>query len=161
MARLIYNHDVVSVEYPDAGGIMTYPIGRLKQDTLHLDSPPKDKHSNAYGIDVICLTKEAKWKYIVLTLGRESYTTSLSFWKNHGKYIELRPGRDEVFLPLGLFGIDKVQKYDDYVKVRDLADKDLFDVAATSASWADIEEWQVAYAIKEEYLASLKYKVIL
>lgn len=161
MAHLIFNHDVVSVEYSNAGGIMTYAVGRLKQDTLHLDSPPKDKSSNAYGIDVICLTKEAKWKYIVLTLGREHYTTSLSFWKNHGKYIELRPGRDEVFLPLELFGIDKVQKYEDYIKVRDLAEKDLFDVAAKGASWADIERWQVAYAIKEEYLASLKYKVNL
>lgn len=162
MARLIYNHEVVTVEYPDSGGVTTFPVGRIKQDTLVLDNPSKDKSGNAYGVDIICLTKEAKWKYIELVIGREHYVTSVPYWKNHGKLIEGREPRTEVFLPLGLFGFDKVQKYEKFLEVRDLTEKDLFDVAAEpNANWDRIDEWGAAQDAKEAYLASLKYKVEL
>lgn len=162
MAHLIYNHDVVSVEYPDSGGTTVYPIGRLKQDTLVVHNPSKDKASNAYGIDLVCLSGQARWKYITILIGNQEHLTSINYWKNHGKLIEDdRSTRKQVFLPLGLFGFDKVQKYDEYIKVRDLAELDLFEVAARGASWTDIDEWQLAQTIKEEYLASLKFKVEL
>ena len=102
------------------------------------------------------------YKYIILTIGREKYTTSRQFWLDHGKEYDLKNSREELFLPLGLFGADKALLYERYLAVKELADQDIFEVAQDSGgSWDTINRWEDAIKLKKEYLSSLEFKVQL
>jgi len=161
MAQLIFKGRDLAIQY----GIPILPVGRIRQDTLYLDSPSKHKSTNSYGIDLLLVKMPEMgyfYKYITLTIGREQYTTTLLFWRDHGKVIDLNNGREESFLPLPLININTASKYTEYIRIKEFADKDIFDVALESnGDWTFFEEWEVAQLIKDEYKASLKFKVQL
>lgn len=128
MPRLINKNDVWVVVY---GDFRSFPVGRIKQDTLYLDSPSRHKMSKSYGIDLIVLQSHAMdYHYIDVLVGKEHWITSRKFWYDHGRRYHIGTGRDELFLEDRLFGADKAIKYEKYLKHMEIAQLSIFDVIA-------------------------------
>lgn len=126
MASLEIKGDVYVIKY---GEHRSFPIGRIKQDTLYLDSPSRHKPSKSFGIDVLTLqSKQMDYHYIDVQVKREHWITSRLFWYHHGKSMKTLNGRDELFLRDCLFGADKAIKYEKYMKHMETAQLSIFDV---------------------------------
>ncbi len=142
-----------------------FPIGRIKQDTLYLDSPSRHRNPSSYGIDKAVLTSDIMdYHYVIIRERNLDWTTTRKFWLDHGKVIDLSNGRTEMFLVDELFGADKAMLYDEYceAEVQKLIKKDIFDFAEDSKDWKELDgklgPWQRAIDIEERYKQSLKFK---
>lgn len=126
MASLIIKGDIYIISY---GEYRKFPIGRIKQDTLYLDSPSRHKQSKSFGIDILTLqSKQMDYHYIDVLVKKEHWVTSRLFWYHHGKRYNLLNSRDELFLRDNLFGVDKAIKYEKYMKHMETAQLSIFDV---------------------------------
>lgn len=126
MASLEIKGDVYAIRY---GDYKSFPIGRIKQDTLYLDSPSRHKASHSFGIDVLTLqSKQMDYHYIDVLVKKEHWVTSRLFWYHHGKSMKTLNGRHELFLRDALFGADKAIKYEKYMKHMETAQLDIFEV---------------------------------
>lgn len=153
MAKLIIKGDVYCIEY---GPFRSFPIGRIKQDTLYLDSPSKHKASRSYGIDVLTLqSKQMDYHYIGVPVKKEYLITSRLFWYHHGRKVDLKNSRDELFLSESLFGADKAIKYEEYHKRIETAQLSIFDVLVDPNPQA-LPSYEAALQAQEEYETSIK-----
>jgi hypothetical protein len=126
MASLEIKGDVYVINY---GEFRSFPIGRIKQDTLYLDSPSRHKPSHSHGIDVLTLqSKQMDYKYIDVFFKKQHWITSRLFWYHHGKHYDMLNNRDELFLRDALFGADKAIKFEKYWKHMETAQLSIFDV---------------------------------
>lgn len=152
--KLIKKENVLVVDY----GLLKFPVGRIKQDTLYLDSPSRHKMSKSYGIDTIVLQSHAMdYHYIDVLVGKEHWITSRLFWYNHGRRYNLRNGRDELFLEDRLFGADKAIKYEKYLKNAEIAQMSIFDVL-TDPNPQALPNFEAALQAQEEYRESVQQK---
>lgn len=140
----------------------SFSIGRIKQDTLYLDSPSRIR-SKAYGIDELVLTSpEMDFHYIIVKHGKEDWTTSRQFWLKHGKIINIDNGRTERFLDDALFGAEKAILYEQYIspEIQELIKMDVFDAARSASEWTSptFVAWEKALDIEERYKQSIKFK---
>lgn len=157
MARLIKKNDVWVIAY---GDFRSYPIGRIKQDTLYLDSPSRHKQSKSYGIDVVVLQNhDMDYRYIAVLVKREYWITSRLFWYHHSKLYNLQNGRHEVFLRDALFGKDKADKYEAYYKHLETAQLSIFDVLVDPNPQA-LPSYENALNLEMEYQESIKERKI-
>lgn len=160
---IISKCDVYSIRY---GEFREFPVGRIKQDTLYLDRPSRHKDSKSYGIDVEVLqTKRMVYHYIAVLVKRDWWITSRLFWYHHGKKyhngkaIELRNGRNEMFLKDSLFGADKAMKYERYMKHMETAQLSIFDVLQDKNPKA-LSLFESALKDQQEYEDSIKERKI-
>ena len=157
MPRLIKKGDVWVISY---GEFRNFPVGRIKQDTLYLDSPSRHKQSKSYGIDTVVLQTHAMdYHYIDVLVKREHWVTSRLFWYHHGKHYNLLNSRDELFLRDALFGADKAIKYEKYYKHMETAQLDIFDVMAKDDS-KQTKLFLEALESETEYQESIKERKI-
>lgn len=158
MARLISNQDVWAIDYDRD----VFPIGRLRNDTLILDSPSRIR-SQSYGLDDLVLTSnEMDYHFISLKHGSQEWITTRTFWYDHGKIWDLNNGRVERFLIDELFGKDRAVLYDRYLDpaVQKLIKCDVFAIAKQISDWDNelFRQWEEAIAIEEAYKQSLHYR---
>lgn len=156
-SQIINIKDVYVISYEH----VQFPIGRIKQNTLYLDSPSRHRISNSYGIDMSVLTEDHSmdYHYVVIKERGKDWTTSRKFWLRHGSVKDLNNGRTETFLPDELFGTDKATLYEEWLSpdVQALLKKDIFDVAKDN-NWEELDKWESAIIIDEDYKNSLKYQ---
>jgi len=157
MPRLVKNNDVWAIHY---GEFRSFPVGRIKQDTLLLDSPSRHKLSKSYGIDTVVLqTHDMDYHYIDVLVKKEHWITSRLFWYHHGKHYNLYNGRDEVFLRDALFGVDKAIKYENYHKHMETAQLSIFDVSMDKDPKA-LSLFKTALQTEMEYQESIKERKV-
>lgn len=155
MNKLINKHNVWVIQY---GDFSSYPIGRIKQDTLYLDSPSRHKMSKSYGIDLVVLQpNEMDYHYIDVLVGKEHWVTSRLFWLNHGKRFDMNTRRDELFLEDRLFGADKAIKYEKYLKHSEVAQLSIFDVLMDPNPQA-LPTYEQALEEQADYQESIQIK---
>ncbi len=158
------NSSITNVEdvYVISYGHEDLPIGRIKQDTLYLDSPSRHQASQAYGLDVSVLTEDNSmdYHYIIIRERNKDWTTSRKFWLKHGNVKDLNNGRNETFLPDKLFGAEKVELYEQWStpEVQKLLSQEIFDVFENAKNWEALSKWELAMELDEEYHNSLKYQ---
>ena len=164
--KIYHFEDVYAISY---GPGQDFPIGRIKQDTLFLDSPSRHRKSNSYGIDKdVLMSEEMDYHYIIIRERKIDWTTTKSFWLKHGTKIDLGSKRNELFLPDGLFGSKRAILYESYIspEVQKQIKLDIFDIAKEAGKvgqgWDSFTKlftpWIKAVEIEEEYLKSLRYE---
>lgn len=157
--KLINKGDVWIIEYDRA----SFPIGRIRNNRLYLDSPSRHRQSQSYGIDEFTLNNiEMDYHYISISERHHEWITSREFWRAHSKVYDLNNGRKELFLADQLFGLDKAKLYSKYmsVRVQEMIKFDVFDISQKAKDWGDqaFMDWEKAIDIEEQYKQSLKYK---
>ena len=167
--KIYHNHEVYVISY---GVGQDWPIGRIKQDTLFLDSPSRHRKSNSYGIDEdVLISTEMDYHYLIIRERKIDWTTTKGFWLKHGTKIDLGNKRNEIFLPDELFGAEKAVLYDLYSseEVQKQLKSDIFDIAKAAGEvgqgWDSFDKlfnpWVNAIEIEEKYKRSLKYERII
>lgn len=160
LGKIIKKHDCYAIAYSGH----EFPIGRIRQKSLILDSPSRHRPTNAYGIDMEVLTS-AEMDYDIMTIRERGndWITSKKFWLEHGKVQDINNGRVELFLPDRLFGLDLARAYEDFMEpeIQELVKKDVFDIGIETASegWPSFEkvftEWRNAIDKAETYVNML------
>lgn len=164
--KIYHNREVYAISY---GLGLEWPIGRIKQDTLFLDSPSRHRNSYSYGIDKDVLTSgEMDYHFITIRERKTDWTTSRLFWLIHGQERDLGNKRDEIFLPDELFGAERATLYEKYnsEEIQKQLKLDIFDIAKEAGDvkqgWDSFSKlfspWIKAIEIEEEYKRSLKYE---
>ena len=163
--KIYHNRDVYAILY---GLGQDFPIGRIKQDTLFLDSPSRHRKSNSYGIDKdVLMSGEMDYHHIIIRERKTDWTTTRNFWLKHGTLIDLGNKRNEIFLPDGLFGLERATLYESYIspETQKWIKLDIFDIAKAAGKvgqgWDNFDKlfpsWLKAIDIEEQYLKSLRY----
>jgi len=154
---IIKNHNVYAISY----GVNEFPVGRIKQDTLYLDSPSRHRHTMSYGIDKEVLTSDKMdYQYIIIRERGQDWTTSRSFWNKYGKEINLNNTRDELFLIDEWFGEELAILHKQIIEDK-WAQFDIFDLAKHSGTWAGFDKvlpfWETGYNLRDTLREKLKY----
>jgi hypothetical protein len=166
LVRIIKKHDCYAIAYSR----QEFPVGRIRQRTLILDSPSRYRQTNAYGIDFeVLISTEMDYDFITIRERGTDWKTSKKFWLEHGKVISITLGRNEMFLPDRLFGLDKAEIYDAFSKpeIQKLLKKDVFDIGIETASegWSSFtkqfEAWYAAMQLAADYVQAVSSQMKL
>jgi hypothetical protein len=151
LVKIIENNNCFAISYDGH----EFPVGRIRHNTLLLDSPSRYRQTNAYGIDLEVL-KGIEVDYDLITIRERGidWVTSKRFWREHGKVYDLNNGRTEMFLPDRLFGLDKAKAYEDLMEpeIQELLQKDVFDIGIETAH----EGWPVFDKLLKRWLEAIE-----